>query len=192
MPGAFDVIVNRPDNQVYVSARDGRFVGVLNGVTDTIVTKIFPQGNTFSLAYDPVRKQLYVVIDPDSPLTYLRRLPLYLPLPLSITQRIPNPKAIVVFEVKPNYDFGRSRTLWAGEAGPQGGIGIGVNPNTGHFFVSNTAENTLSIFDGVALMKIATTPMDGDPGHLAVHPVNNRVYISNRTANLVRMVIDTW
>jgi YVTN family beta-propeller protein len=194
LPGAFDVIVNRPDNQVYVSARDAHYVSVINGATDEEVTRIIPGGETYALAFDPSLKQLYVLIDPDGPL-YLLDEPIgdiYLPLPDLNEQETPNPNVVIIFEVKPNYDFGRRGYRVAGEAGPQGGVGIAANPTTGNFFVTNAADNTLTVFDGVSLVTHATLSMDGDPGDVAVNPANNRVYISNRSADVVHMIIDGW
>jgi YVTN family beta-propeller protein len=194
LPGAFDVIVNRPDNQVYVSARDAHFVSVINGATDEEGARIMPGGETYAMAFDSALKQLYVLIDPDGPL-YLLDDPIgdiYLPLPDLNKQETPNPNVVVIFEVKPNYDFGRRGYRVAGEAGPQGGIGIAANPTTGNFFVTNAAANTLTVFDGVSLVTHATLPMDGDPGDVAVNPANNRVYVSNRAADVVHMIIDGW
>ncbi|HEY79663.1 MAG TPA: hypothetical protein EYP25_01090 [Anaerolineae bacterium] len=192
LPGAFDVIVNRPDNQVYVSTRDGRFVSIIDGATDTEKTRLYPGGETFSLAFDPGLKQLYVIIDPNVLLAQLDELPIYLPLPHLFRQEETNPNVVVIFEVKPNYDFGRRGHLVADEAGPQGGLGIAANAATGHLFISNSAADTLTIFDGAGMTELATLPMDGDPGDVAVNPNTNRVYVSNRSANVVRMILDNW
>jgi YVTN family beta-propeller protein len=194
LPGAFDVVVNQEQNQVYVSARNGHYVSILSGDTDSQVTRLNPGGETYAMAYDSVIKQLYIIIDPDGPL-YLLDDPIgdiYLPLPDLNKQETPNPNVVVIFEVKPNYDFGRRGYRVAGEAGPQGGIGIAANPTTGNFFVTNAAANTLTVFDGVSLVTHATLPMDGDPGDVAVNPANNRVYVSNRAADVVHMIIDGW
>ena len=194
LPGAFDVVVNQNDNQVYVSARDGHYVSILSGDTDSQVTRLNPGGETYAMAYDPVIKQLYLIIDPDGPL-YLLDLPadsIYLPLPNIIQQQDPNPNAIIVFEVKPNYDFGRRGYVLAGKAGADGGVGIAADPSTGNFFVSNAADNTLSVFDGPYMITHATLNMKGNPGDVAVNPVTKRVYVSNRSANVVQMIVDGW
>ena len=99
---------------------------------------------------------------------------------------------VVIFEVKPRLDFGRRGHRVAGEAGPQGGVGLAANPTTGHFFVSNSAADSLTIFDGASLAELATLPMVGDPGDVAVNPATNRVYVSNRGADVVRMIVDNW
>jgi len=194
LPGAFDVIVNRPDNQVYVSARDAHFISVIDGAADAEAARIIPGGETFAMAFDPALKQLYTIIDPDGPLYLLGETAgeFYLPLPDLIGQDEPNPNVVIIFEVKPNYDFGRRGYRIAGEAGPQGGVGIAANPTTGNFFVSNAADNTLTVFDGVTLITHATLAMDGDPGDVAVNPDTNRVYVSNRSADVVHMIIDGW
>ena len=88
--------------------------------------------------------------------------------------------------------MGRITTLIAGHAGVDGGVGIAANPNTGNIFVSNGAEDSLTIFNGTSLGVTATLPMPGNPGYLAINPLTNRVYISNRSADLVYMVEDVW
>ncbi len=194
LPGAFDVIVNRPDNHIYVSARDAHFISVIDGASDEQAAKIVPGGETYALAFDPGLKQLYTIIDPDGPL-YLLDHPqdgVHPPLPDLIEDDEPNPNTVIIFEVKPNYDFGRRGYLLAGKAGPQGGVGIAANPTTGNFFISNAADNTLTVFDGATLITHATLAMEGDPGDVAVNPVTNRVYVSNRAADVVHMIIDGW
>jgi YVTN family beta-propeller protein len=194
LPGAFDVVVNQEQNQVYVSARNGHYVSILSGDTDSQVTRLNPGGETYAMAYDSVIKQLYIIIDPDGPL-YLLDLPtdsLYLPLPNLITEHDPNPNVVLVFEVKPNYDFGRRGYVIAGQAGVDGGVGIAADPSTGNVFVSNAADNTLTVFDGPNMNIHATLAMDGNPGDVAVNSVTKRAYVSNRSANVVHMIVDGW
>jgi len=109
----------------------------------------------------------------------------------SYTLGLGDPNHIAVFEVKPD-EVGRITTLTVGTAGPEGGVGIAVNPTTGNIFVSNSAENSLTVIKGDTLYSPATLPMPGDPGDVAVNPLSNRVYVSNRSAHLVRMVTDVY
>ena len=51
---------------------------------------------------------------------------------------------------------------------------------------------TLSVFDGQTLGNVATLPMPGDPADIGINSVLNRVYVSNRSANVVKMVPDIW
>lgn len=104
---------------------------------------------------------------------------------------ISDPDQVAVFEAKPT-ELGRITTLTVGKAGAQGGVGIAANPTTANVFVSNSAANTLSVIDGVGLYTLATLSMPGDPGDVAVNPILNRVFISNRSADIVQMLYDTY
>jgi DNA-binding beta-propeller fold protein YncE len=98
---------------------------------------------------------------------------------------------VEVFEIKPE-GLGRLTTLTVGVAGPSGGVGIAANPTTGNLFVSNSAENSLTVIDGDSLQTAATLPMPGDPADVSVNSHTSRVYVSNRSANVVRIVADVY
>lgn len=98
---------------------------------------------------------------------------------------------MAIFEVKPT-EFGRLPDRTAGPAGDQGGVGIAANPSTDNFFVSNAAGDSLTVFDGLSLSSPATLAMPGNPGEVAVNSTLNRVYVSNRSADVVYMVVDLW
>ncbi len=192
LQGAFDLVLDTVHNQIFVSARNGNYVAVIdrNTLDEIQSRRAFTGGETFSLAFDPVLSQLYVIYAPDSLAGQAEIANIYSPqlIPAAVNG---NPNKIAVFEVKPN-EFGRITTLTVEEAGPQGGVGIAVNPTTNNVFVSNSADNSLSVIDGVSLQTVEVVPMPGDPGSVAANPVTNLVYISNRAANVVHLVVDIW
>ena len=73
-----------------------------------------------------------------------------------------------------------------------GGTGIAVNSATGRVFVSNSADNTLSVLDGPGIYLVATVQVGSDPGMIGINPVTNRVYASNRGDDTVQTVVDNF
>ena len=196
IPGAFDVVVDETQNIAFATARDGGFVAAVDGVTITQIyaLRTFLPGYPYALALDPVQKRLYVVYAPNTTLVLNKQgIPVsgYLPLPFPQKVQAGDPNKVEVYEVKP-LNLGRVTTLTAGQAGSDGGIGIAANPTTGSLFVSNSAANTVSVFDGLSLANVATLPMPGNPGDIGINPILSRAYISNRSANVVTMVLDIW
>ncbi|MCP4165591.1 MAG: hypothetical protein GY759_06820 [Chloroflexi bacterium] len=192
LQGAFDLVLDTVHNQIFVSARNGNYVAVIdrNSLDEIQSRRAFTGGETFSLAFDPVLSRLYVIYASDSLAGQAKLTSIYSPqlIPAAVNG---NPNKIAVFEVKQN-EFGRITTLTVEEAGPQGGVGIAVNPTTNNVFVSNSADNSLSVIDGVSLQTVAIVPMPGDPGVVAANSVTNLVYVGNRAANVVRIVVDIW
>lgn len=196
---AFDVVVDEGQNIIFASERDAGYIAAINGVTNTEIYSLrtYPGGEPYALALDPVLKRLYVVFAPYSTLVLDRRgIPVsgYMPIVEADglqKQSAGDPNKIAVFEVKP-MGLGRYTTLTAGQAGADGGIGIAANPATGSLFVSNAAANSESVFDGQTLLNVATLPMPGNPGDIGINSILGRVYTSNRSANVVKMVLDTW
>ena len=197
--GAFDVLVDQGRNHIYVSARDTGYISVFDGntLTEMFHRRTFIGGSPYDMAFDPTLQRLYVVF---APYLQSRLTPWGLPWPsqrprtassLAPAQPIGDPNQIAVFEVKPD-SLGRLATLTVAFAGTQGGVGIVANPTTGNVFVTNSASNSLTVIDGHSLQTPAVLPMPGDPGDVAVNPVTNRVYASNRSANQVKMVYDTF
>ena len=199
IPSAFDVVVDEAQNIIFVSARDAGYIAAIDGVTNAEIYSLrnYPGGNPYMMALDTGLKRLYVVYAPFNTLVLNRRgIPVAGFMPLRnpdgiLKQTAGDPNKIAVFEVKP-MDLGRLTTWTAGQAGAQGGVGIGANRSTGSVFVSNSAANTLSVFDGQTLGNVATLPMPGDPADIGINSVLNRAYVSNRSANVVKMVPDIW
>lgn len=190
--GAFDVVVEPVFNQVFVSARDAGYIAVLDGATSTeiISRRVFLGGQPYMMAIDGTLSRFYAVYAPNGATTPNRRPGSILGfLPPKARPAAGDPNLVAVFELKPG-DLGRISTLTMGAAGPDGGVGLAANPTTTHFFVSNSAANSLSVVAGLTLQTLNTVPMPGNPGDIGVNAVLNRIYISNRSANVVYMLND--
>jgi len=189
--GPFGVVADSLLNRAYVSTREGGYVAVVDGITNTeiITQRTFVGGEAYQVGLDPALRRLYIVYAPSATarscdLRPVRKNSTHL-------ASAGEPNHIEVFEIKAT-GMGRITTLIAGNAGLDGGIGIAANPATGSIFVSNAAEDSLTIFDGTSLAVVTTLPMPGNPGHVSANPVTNRVYVSNRSADIVYMVEDIW
>lgn len=129
---------------------------------------IHPGGVPYALAVDAVRSRLYLVYAlPDG---YPDRVAVY---------SLSSSGASFVADVH------------VGAGGESGGIGIAVNPTTGHVFVANSSANTMSIFDGASLAVLTTVATGQVPGMIGVNPTTNLVYIGNRSSNTVQVYYDS-
>ncbi len=192
--GAFDVVVEPVFNQVFVSARDAGYIAVLDGATNTELPsrRIFLGGQPYMMAIDATLSRFYAVYAPSSSVALNPRpAPALGYFPSRIRPAFGDPNLVAVFELKPG-DLGRINTLTLGAAGPDGGVGLAANPTTTHFFVSNSAANSLSVLSGFTHQTLDTVPMPGNPGDIGVNAVLNRIYISNGSANVVQMVYDWY
>jgi len=73
-----------------------------------------------------------------------------------------DPSQVLVYRIP---DTGPSLTgsVLVGHGGPDGGGGVAANPITHHVFVTNAAEDTVSVFDGGSLLLLDTVPTGDDP-----------------------------
>lgn len=64
---------------------------------------------------------------------------------------------------------------------------VTVNPRTGHAFVTNSGEHSVTVFkDGAPLTTIELPAQQGyQPWVTAVHPINNTVYVVDRSSRIV-------
>jgi YVTN family beta-propeller protein len=70
--------------------------------------------------------------------------------------------------------------------------GIGINTRTDRIFVTNTADNTVSIISGVSNSVVATLPAGPQPIGVAADSFSNRIVIGNFDgANRTVTIIDT-
>ncbi len=67
------------------------------------------------------------------------------------------------------------KTLPAGE----GVHSVAYNPNTDRVYVSNFVSGTVSVYDAVNLTSIITLTGFGEPAHIAVNPVTNKIYVAD-------------
>jgi YVTN family beta-propeller protein len=82
-----------------------------------------------------------------------------------------------------------AQTVIATVAVGPGPTDVGVNPNTGRIYVSNLANNTVSVIDGTTNTVIATVGVGAVPSAVGVNPITGRVYVANQQ-DLTVSVID--
>jgi YVTN family beta-propeller protein len=71
-------------------------------------------------------------------------------------------------------------TITVGTGGVSGGGGITVNPSTRRVFVTNSAADSVSMFDGATGALGTTIGVGDDPMPIAIDTVLNRIYVGNR------------
>jgi YVTN family beta-propeller protein len=165
--GAFGVAVDHITNRVYVSCRDAQppQVRVISGATNTVLwdETIWLPGTPYALGNDPALGRLYVAYAnaPNDPLA---------------------PRHVRVFRVPANMpaEWG---TVTVKAGGPNGGGGIVANPTTHHVFVTNSLDDSVTVFDGRTLAVLATIPVGDDPLGVAVDGGLGYVYVGNRASN---------
>lgn len=169
--GAFGVTVDPLLNRVYVSCRDAKVVRVVDGATNTILwgQTIYPVGTPYALGIDPGLNRLYVSFSPEAD----------------------NPRQVLVYRIP---DTGPSllTAVLVGHGGADGGGGIAANPLTHHVFVSNSAADTVTVFDGVTHMLLDTVPVGDDPMAVAIDPGLSYAFVGNRASNSVSGIPDGY
>lgn len=170
--GAFGVAVEPIAQRVYVSCRDAQIIRVLDATTNEIRwdETIYLAGAPYALGIDPALSQLYVPFagDPSDPLAPRQVLVYRVPAIL------PAPRGVVA--VKPG--------------GPDGGGGVAANGNTHHVFVSNSQDDSVTVFDGRSLAVLDTIPVGDNPMGLAIDPGLGYVYVGNRGSNNISLLPD--
>jgi YVTN family beta-propeller protein len=76
--------------------------------------------------------------------------------------------------------------------GANGGGGVAVDPETRHIYVTNSADNTLSIIDGQAGEVITTIPVGTDPFPVAFDPRADEIWVGNRVGNDLLVLSDIY
>jgi YVTN family beta-propeller protein len=172
--GAFGIAADPTLNRIYVSCRDAQLVRVIDGATNSILwdQTAYPGGTPYTLGIDPGLGRLYVSFAADlSDPTQPRQVLVY---------RIPSTGPSLLTAVN------------VGIGGPDGGGGIAANPVTRHVFVTNSWEDSVSVFDGVTLMPITTIPVGDNPMGVAVDPGLNYAFVGNRGSNTVTGIPDIY
>ena len=172
--GAFGVAVDPIWNRVYVSCRDAQVVRVIDGAANAILwgQTAYPGGIPYALGIDPGLGRLYVSFAAD---------------PADPTQ----PRQVLVYRI-PTTGPSLLSTVHAGQGGPDGGGGIAANPDTHHVFVTNSLEDSVTVFDGVTLMVITTVPVGDDPMGVAVDPGLSYAFAGNRGSDSVTGMPDVY
>ena len=169
--GAFGVAVHPGLHRAYVTNRDTRTLVIFDTTTNTRLwgQTAASSGEPYAVAVDAVRNRLYVLTAPIGGY----------------------PDRVEVFSLAPS---GASRlgTVRVGNGGVAGGTGIVANPATGRVFVTNSADDTMSVLDGPGVYLVATVRVGHDPGMVGVNPVTNRVYVGNRGDDTVQVVVDNF
>jgi YVTN family beta-propeller protein len=158
--------------RVYVSCRDARLIRVVDAVTNEVIWNetIWLTGSPYALGIDPGLGQLYVpyaedLSDPLAPRQVLvYRVPSILPAPLAVVP--------------------------VGAGGPDGGGGVMANPTTHHVFVTNSLDDSVTVFDGTSLAVMDTIPVGDNPMGLAIDRVLGYAYVGNRAGNSVSSIRD--
>lgn len=207
------VAIDEDTNRIYVPLHaDGR-LAVINGQTDALITTIDVGGGAFGVAVDPLLKRAYVscrdakwvrVIDTTtngvrwSETAYTTGTPYALGinpdlnrLYVSYAPEDNNPRQVLVYRI-PNTGPSLLTAVLVGNGGADGGGGIAVNPNTGHVFVTNSQDDSVSIFDGNTNMLLDTAPVGDDPQCVAVDAGLGYAFVGNRASDSITSVPDAY
>lgn len=207
------VAVDETANRIYVPLHQGGRLAVINGATDTLLTTIEVGAGAFGVAVDPILKRAYVscrdvkwvqVIDTaTNTIRWGERVNLVgTPYALGINPALnrlyvsyapedDNPRQVLVYRI-PNTGPSLLTAVLVGNGGPDGGGGIDANPATGHVFVTNSQDNSVTVFDGVTNMVLDTVPVGLDPQFVAVHPGLSYAFVGNRASNSVSGIPDGY
>ncbi|MBE2234178.1 MAG: YncE family protein, partial [Anaerolinea sp.] len=207
------VAVDETLNRAYVTLHSGGRVAVINGATNALVTTMEAQSGAFGLDVHPGLQRAYVsnrdtgtinVFDTSTNTRLWPQTTAVGGMPFALTVDAARNRMYVLYALaggSPDrvavYSLalsGASRigTVSVGDGGAQGGTGIAVNPTTGHVFVANSAQNSVTVIDGPTLAVLATVAVGHDPGMIGVNPATNRVYIANRGDDAVQVIGDTF
>ena len=169
--GAFGVAADPILIAIYVSCRDGQVVHVVDGATNALLQSqsAYPDGMPYALGLDPGLGQLYVAFAPEAD----------------------DPRQVLVYRV-PATGPSLLATVDVGHGGPDGGGGVVANPMTHHVFVTNAADDSLTIFDGVTARVLGSVFVGDDPMGVAVDPGLGRVFIGDRMSNIIVSLADDF
>ena len=70
------------------------------------------------------------------------------------------------------------------------GRGLAFNSSTGHVFVANPEDGTVSVVDGASARILTTLTVGRWPNRIAVNPNTNRVYVTNRDDGSLSVIED--
>lgn len=65
---------------------------------------------------------------------------------------------------------------------------VGVNPQTDTIYVTNPANNTVSVISGSSDSVVDTIPVLSNPSGIAVNPIANKIYVSHPNDNSVSVI----
>ena len=169
--GAFGVAVDPIMNHIFISCRESLWVRTVDGATNTVLwdQTVYPGGMPYALGIDPSLGQLYVSFAPE----------------------LDNPRQVLVYRIS-SEGLSLLSTVLVGSGGSDGGGGIVASPLTHHVFVSNSAEDSVTVFNGVTNMVLDTVPVGRDPLFVAVDPGWSYVWVGNRQSNNISGIPDQY
>ncbi|HHB90107.1 MAG TPA: hypothetical protein ENK60_02230 [Anaerolineae bacterium] len=207
------VAVNEQTNRIYVVTHDSNRLEEISGYTHTVTRKIDVETGAFGLAVDEVRNRVYVgsrdrnriaVID----VAGWRLLRDYQahdgedrgsPYALAFN---PNTQRLYVTYRGPTF-FTRLGVFRATDDGlkreatldlPNGGEDatgkLGINPETNHVLIPNTASNSVTIVDGSTNRILKTVAVGQGPFGIAVNSDQGLAYVGAKQANQLWLVPD--
>jgi YVTN family beta-propeller protein len=168
--GPFGIAVNRNLNRVYVGHRASHSILTIDGATHAVLDAqtIYPapaRSVPFEMHYNEASGKLYVVYGPHG-------------IPNRVWAYQATAGALIPLH-----------SVAVGNGGMHGGGGIVANPTTNHVFVTNSAENSVTIIDGATDTVMSTIHHPAvflqDPFGVTVDPTTNTVYVVNRSADSV-------
>ena len=207
------VAVNETLNRAYVSLHDGGRLAVIDGATNGLITTVEAEAGALGVAVDPGLQRAFVscrdtdnvvVVDTASNTrlwsqTFAVQGEPYAIAVDAVRHRLyalisvsgSNPDRVAVYSLASS---GASRigTVMVGAGGAQGGTGIAVNPTTGHVFVANSADGTVTVIDGPGMAVLNTVTVGDAPGMIGVNPSTGRVYVGNRGDDSVQVLQDSF
>ena len=75
--------------------------------------------------------------------------------------------------------------LTSATAGSEGGGGVVADQISGHIFVTNSLDGTVSVLSGASNSVVATVLVGADPFGVAVDPITRHVFVGNRGGNSI-------
>jgi YVTN family beta-propeller protein len=209
------VAINEDTNRIYVPLHKGGRLAVIRGDTDTLVTTIAVGAGAWGVAVDPVYNRVFVSCRDDKPqrvwtidgatnavmwdqLIYPGGTPYALAvdavigrLYVSFAPEADNPRQVLVYRL-PDTEPSLLTTVLVGNGGADGGGGVVANPTTHHVFVTNSAEDSVTVFDGFTNMVLDWVTVGHDPQCVAVDPGSSLVWVGNRGSNSVSGIPDGY
>jgi YVTN family beta-propeller protein len=166
--GTFGIAVNRDLNRVYVSARDVGEIQTIDAATNSVLhsqrIKLPDRSVPFEIEYNEQSEKLYVSHGPN----------------MATKVWVYDTGAFGLMPIK---------SIDVGNGGFDGGGGIVANPSRNYIYVTNSAENSVSIINGFTDVVVGTihhpTQYLQDPYGIAVDRILNTVYVANRSSTSV-------
>jgi DNA-binding beta-propeller fold protein YncE/pimeloyl-ACP methyl ester carboxylesterase len=173
--GAFGLAVNPGLNRVYISHRESFTVVTLDGnngwqpIYAQTIEACRSGNQPYALAYNPLNNRLYAACT---------------------TSGSTSVQAMRVFSVA-NSGLTEIAARWLQNGGSNGGGGITIDANTNDVLFTNSAANTVTIFDGQNNL-LANIQAGPDPFGAAADPTTGRIYVGNRGDNTITVIDDVY